>query len=317
MSYKLFKPELFKKIKFPVYSEVKQDGLYVDTIVYKDSVLYRSRSGKELNFTLPEPVERKLRELAEYPGIPYVLHGEALVIDDTRPNGVQSREIGNGYLNQYSEDIDKNLVKIVVWDIVSLEEYNKRKSNTIYDYRRHNLEYIVNYVNSSHLELGERLLVNNINDVISHFKACRKRGLEGTIVKDKNLLWEDKKVSKGIKLKNEFEAEYKVIGYIPHKKKENWIGSLLVESEDGKVSFGVGSGLTDKLRQLPFEYYKQKIISVKGNDLVQSESKDTWSVTHSRFVELREDKTKANTFDEILEQKDSIIFILEKCGESQ
>lgn len=68
MSYKLFKPELIKKLKFPAYSDVKQDGLYADVIVHKDLIIYRSRSGKELNFRLPESEERKLKELAEYPG---------------------------------------------------------------------------------------------------------------------------------------------------------------------------------------------------------------------------------------------------------
>lgn len=310
MSYMLFKPALIKKLKLPAYSDVKQDGLYADVIVHKDLVMYRSRSGKELNFRLPESEERKLKSLAEYPGESYVLHAEGLVIDDSYPNGVQPREIGNGYLNQDAENIDSNKVKLVVWDMVYYTEYLERKSQTIYDDRRKSLEDFVEFIASKHVEMIEGVVINSIDEIIEHFMACRKKGLEGTVVKSCNLLWEDKKVSQGIKLKNEFEAECRVTGYTKHKKKEGWIGSLLVESEDGKVKFGVGSGLTDKLRQVPFEEYDNKIITVKGNDLVDSEGKDTWSVFLPRFVEVRNDKTKANTFEEILESRDSIIEVL-------
>lgn len=315
MSYKLFKPELIKKLKFPAYSDVKQDGLYADVIVHKDLIIYRSRSGKELNFRLPESEERKLKELAEYPGESFVLHSEALVIDPSYPNGVQPREIGNGYLNQDPELIDSDKVKLVTWDMVTYKEYLARKSEDTYDIRREELRCLTQHLKSNHVEMIEGVVVNSISEIIDHFIACRKKGLEGTVVKSFTLLWEDKKVSQGIKIKNEFDAEFIVTGYIEHKKKPGWIGSLLVESSDGKIKFGVGSGLTDKLRKEPFENFKLKILTVKGNDIGCSESKDTWSVFLPRYVELRNDKTKANTFEECMEAKDSIIAVLKEIAE--
>lgn len=314
MSYKLFKPELIKKLKLPAYSDVKQDGLYADVIVHKDLIIYRSRSGKELNFRLPEREERKLKELAEYPGESFVLMNEALVIDPSYPNGVQPREIGNGYLNQDPELIDPEKVKLVTWDMVTYKEYLTRKSEETYDIRREELRCLTQHLKSKHVEMIEGVVVNSISEIIDHFITCRKKGLEGTVVKSFTLLWEDKKVSQGIKIKNEFDAEFLITGYLEHKKKPGWIGSFLVESSDGKIKFGVGSGLTDKLRQQPFSEFDNKILTVKGNDIVSSDSKNTWSVFLPRYVEIRNDKTKANTFEECMEAKDSIILILQEIA---
>lgn len=78
-----------------------------------------------------------------------------------------------------------------------------------------------------------------------------------------------------------------------------------------------GSGLTDAQRKL---YYKQqerligKIVTVRGNDIVSSESKDTYSIFLPRLIELREDKTIADTYEKVLESRDSIIDLLKMIG---
>jgi hypothetical protein len=75
--------------------------------------------------------------------------------------------------------------------------------------------------------------------------------------------------------------------------------------------------LTDAQRKL---YYKQqeqligKIVTVRGNDIVSSESKDTYSIFLPRLIELREDKTVADTYEKVLESRDSIIDLLKMIG---
>ena len=57
-----------------------------------------------------------------------------------------------------------------------------------------------------------------------------------------------------------------------------------------------------------------KIVTVRGNDIVSSESKETYSIFLPRLIELREDKTVADTYEKVLESRDSIIDLLKMIG---
>lgn len=315
LGYQLFSIEKIKKFKLPCYSQVKQDGLYCDLFVTSNSLFYRSRSGNELKMRLPEGVETKLMQ--NFSG--YVICCEGLVINDSLPSGVEPREIGNGYLN--SDDVDPDCVTIRMWDIVDIETYNKRKGTIKYKDRWEDaisrVKSCVGDKFSRHVSLVESVWCKTTKDIIDHFVLCRKRKLEGTVIKKPALIWKEGKTADGLKLKNEFDFEVKIVGYQAHKEKTGQIGALFVESSDGKVKFKVGTGLSDELR---IWYYKNKeqelgsIICVKGNDLTQSESKEegVWALFLPRFVEKRHDKKVANTYEEIVESMNSIIELLKQ-----
>ena len=76
----------------------------------------------------------------------------------------------------------------------------------------------------------------------------------------------------------------------------------------------VGSGLTDAQHKKFFLTQDEmigKIVTIKGNDLVTNELKqDQYSIFLPRFVEIRDDKNVADTFDKIMATKDSIIDLL-------
>ena len=55
-----------------------------------------------------------------------------------------------------------------------------------------------------------------------------------------------------------------------------------------------------------------KIITVKANDLTTSKTKDTYSLAHPRFIEVRKDKTVADSFEIVLESRDSMIDLLKR-----
>ena len=87
---------------------------------------------------------------------------------------------------------------------------------------------------------------------------------------------------------------------------------MICESECGKVKFKCGSGLKDSDRKKPFSFYEGKIITVKANDLTTSKTKDTYSLSHPRFIEVRNDKTVADSFEKVLESRDSMIDLLKR-----
>lgn len=273
-----------------------------------------SRSGKEFKFTLPSVVEYKFKSLCNEMSIysaPYVMHGEFLVLKDD--GTFEERTVGNGYLN--SDNVDPNKVCFVCWDNILLEQYNEGYSSIPYHIRDKFTSRIVGIIDSPHVQKVEQVVCNTTEELVNHFVECRSKGLEGTVVKQFEMPWKDHKTKLGLKLKNQFDCEYVVTGVQEHSKKKNQVGALFVESSCGKVKFKVGSGLTDKQRKdfwLTRDDLIGKIVTVRGNDLVSSESKDTYSIFLPRLIEVRVDKSEADDYDKVIESKDSILELLKQ-----
>lgn len=320
-SYTLFKEDLLRKFNYKgAFSDEKMDGLYADIMVWPEQVIYRSRSGKELNFRAPEEVEQRLMQAAENRGA-FVAHGEGLVIDDDDGHhGVMERAEGNGYLNQDPADIDRNLVRLVIWDIVTMEEYIARKSKTDYADRRIEADLLVQEIDRRYnfcMVTGRK--INSLKEAIDHFIEMRLQKKEGTVLKEAKMPWGDNKTKKGVKLKNEFDVDLVVVGTTPHKKDPALIGSLICQTRDGLLEVGVGSGLTDALRKKPADYFIGQIITIKANDITKSETKELQSLflprLNYKFVEIRMDKTKANSLEEVIEASDSLLDLLRAIAE--
>lgn len=319
-SYTLFKENLLRKFDYKgAFSDEKMDGLYADILVWPEQVIYRSRSGKELNFRLLKDVEDRLMAAAEERGA-FVAHGEGLVIDSRGLHGVMERAEGNGYLNQDPDDIDQNRVRVVIWDVVTMDEYVARKSKTAYTIRREEAEQLVASVDRGfHFRMVTGRKINSLKEAIDHFIEMRLQKKEGTVLKEANMLWGDNKTKKGIKLKNEFDVDLLVVGTTPHKKDPALIGSLFCQTRDGLLEVGVGSGLTDALRKKPAEYFIGQIITIKANDITKSETKELQSLflprLNYKFVEIRTDKTVANSLEEVIEASDSLLDLLRAIAE--
>lgn len=319
-SYTLFKEDLLRKFNYKgAFSDEKMDGLYADIMVWPEQVIYRSRSGKELNFRAPEEIEQRLMQAAENRGV-FVAHGEGLVIDDDSLHSVMERAEGNGYLNQDPADIDRNRVRLVIWDIVTMEEYVARKSKTDYADRRIEADLLVQEVDQPYnfrMVTGRK--INSLKEAIDHFIEMRLQKKEGTVLKEAKMPWGDNKTKKGVKLKNEFDVDLEVVATTPHKKDPSLVGALICRTRDGLLEVGVGSGLTDALRKKPADFFIGQIITIKANDITKSETKGLQSLflprLNYKFVEIRMDKTKANSLEEVIEASDSLLDLLRAIAE--
>ena len=125
-----------------------------------------------------------------------------------------------------------------------------------------------------------------------------------------------------VKLKIECSVELKVTGIEPGRTKgskyESMIGSLNVESSDGKVRFNVGSGLTDDQRASPEDAYIGKIVTVKFNDIVQNRDEpDRFALYLPRIIEVRQDRTEADSYERIVETLNAIDEIIENVFEKE
>ncbi|AEZ66353.1 hypothetical protein EXT67_21210 [Pectobacterium atrosepticum] len=323
-SYTLFKEDLLRKFNYKgAFSDEKMDGLYADIMVWPEQVIYRSRDGKELNFRAPENVERALMQAAvddDGTAKPYVAHGEGLVIDPNGLHGVMERAEGNGYLNQDPADIDRNRVRLVIWDYVTMDEYIVRKSKRPYISRRLSAQGLAAWVeDKEHMQFVKGRKINSLKEAIDHFIEVRLQKKEGTVLKEADMPWGDNKTKKGVKLKNEFDVDLEVVGTIRHKKDPALIGSLICQTRDGLLEVGVGSGLTDSLRKKPAEFFIGQIITIKANDITKSETKELQSLflprLNYKFVEIRMDKTVANSLPEVIEASDSLLGLLRAIAE--
>lgn len=319
-SYTLFKEDLLRKFNYKgAFSDEKMDGLYADIMVWPEQVIYRSRSGKELNFRAPADVEQRLMLAAQTRGS-FVAHGEGLVIDDDAPNGFMERAEGNGYLNQDPADIDRDRVCLVVWDMVTMEEYLDRKSKVQYAIRRTETAALASWVdNDKHFQMVKGRQINTLKEAIEHFIEMRLQKKEGTVLKEAAMPWGDNKTKKGVKLKNEFDVDLEVVATTPHKKDPSLVGALICRTRDGLLEVGVGSGLTDALRKKPADFFIGQVITIKANDITKSETKELQSLflprLNYKFVEIRMDKTKANSMEEVIEASDSLLDLLRAIAE--
>jgi DNA ligase-1 len=97
-------------------------------------------------------------------------------------------------------------------------------------------------------------------------------------------------------MKAELEADLRVTGFLPGTGKyEGKIGSLLVESADGKVKSAVGTGLDDEERSCDPSEFLGKIVAVKYNALITDKKTGLKSLFLPVFIEVRLDKTVADT----------------------
>jgi ATP-dependent DNA ligase len=326
--------ERFGNIRFPAFAQEKVDGVYINVVVGKE-VEFITRNGKKLvNATLKDRFDFNIKDV--------VLTGEMLVIRDGKP---LERKEGNGLINSLlkapttranreekikeSKKPEKLIlelerlelewskiassIQIVVWDMITLEEWKKGTSKTLYRKRLMDLHQLVD--RSNLIKPIDTFEVHDQSEIDSLLNEMYAQGKEGLVVKNKEMLWKDGTSTEQIKLKEIKQCELKVVDWIPGKGQFQFgIGALLCESCDGLLEVNV-SGLTVEERGLTYvdprnftrgyrridgfdpNIYIGKIITVDFNALIEDESKA--SLFLPRFVEIREDKFKADSLDTI------------------
>jgi DNA ligase-1 len=144
-------------------------------------------------------------------------------------------------------------------------------------------------------------IVYSLDEAFKHYVDMTSHGIEGTVIKNPNAIWEDKTSKDQIKLKIEAEVDLIVRGFNPgNGKNAHLFGSIAAESSDGKLRVNV-SGISDKDRERingeRDEWIDKKIITVRANSIM--ESNDIAALFLPRLVEERLDKTEADDFVKI------------------
>lgn len=279
------------KLNFPLIAQTKMDGMRFNAICENGQVSYRTRAGKELD--LFGALDDDVRRLAA--GLDCVLDGELLMV--AGHGGLfTDRKTGNGLLTKFQKgtgtaELAKR-IRAVVWDAIPLEDFSKGRCAMGYQERHKSILP----PKGAKLTVAPIYVVNSMEEAQTLYQQKLSEGEEGLVLKDPKGPWEDKRVKHQIKMKAELEADLRVTGFLPGTGKyEGKIGSLLVESADGKVKSAVGTGLDDNERSYDPSEFLGKIVAVKYNALITDKKTGQKSLFLPVFMEIREDKTVADT----------------------
>ena len=298
-----FDQKLVDKIKFPAYCQLKLDGMRFNAIIRNGTVEYRSRNGKELN--IPSKLfSDALLKLASFYGADYVFDGELLVLDSAgKP---LDRKTGNGILSKSVKgtmsDREAAMVRVTLWDAIPFTGFQAGVYKTPYNERFMELMQSVDFLKGvsaiGHLvdivwtkEVKTQLEAQNI------FEKFLAEGQEGTILKSKTNIWEDKRSKEQIKFKGELECDLVVVGWEEGTGKNvGRLGALVCESSDGLIQVNVGSGYSDEQRkEYTKKYTNGKIVTVKYNARIKDRGDGVERLFLPTFIEMREDKNEADS----------------------
>jgi ATP-dependent DNA ligase len=275
------------KIKFPCVVQTKMDGMRFNAHVQNGHVAFKSRAGKELDLARL-PIEADFQKLPDG-----VYDGELLVANC-------DRKTGNGILTKFQKGTGTPAagrdIHAMVWDVIPVADFAKGSCSVGYIQRFRILSGALKAERPTSIILVQTWLdVSSIEEVQEIYKEQLSCGEEGVILKDPQGPWEDKRVKHQVKMKAELEADLRVTGFLAGSGKyEGKIGSLLVESADGKVKSAVGTGLDDEERSCDPSEFLGKIVAIKYNALITDKKTGAKSLFLPVFVEVRDDKTTAD-----------------------
>ena len=296
-----------------VVSQLKADGRYNNANLYQDgSVENLSRSG----IAVPNNKFAKIvQTLSKYFDKGTQTHGEFLVSHNGK---ILDREIGNGIIT--------SVVKggvfgpgeepvFLVWDQIPIEESKPgNKYHTRYEDRLANLKRQCADIpeNEACIQVIETKIVYSVDEALDHFEEMLRLGLEGTVLKNPNAIWEDTTSTNQVKLKLEVDdIDLEIVKFNPgNGKNKDLYGSILCKSDDNLVEVSF-SGFKDADRK---EIASKKdeligtILTGKANAIMKPKKDgDLYSLFLPRFKCLRDDKLKADTLQEIEDKFESAI----------
>ena len=310
---------LAKKNNEPVISQVKADGTYRNAMIQDGIVELVSRQG-ELSFLKGTTF---LTELKRYPNC--VLNGEITIdgvkrteangmvssmmdiIEKAEERGVEKTEKKKIAFEKKHGSFDNALInmRFVVWDAITIEEYQDAVSSVPYIQRLDELTQMVNKLDSKMVSLVETRYITTYQEAMEHFLDTQKRGLEGTIIKSSSAGWKDGKPTYQIKLKLEMTIDLRMVGGDlgdAGTKNERLISRIHLESSCGLLKT-TASGMKEVMMKDitdNYEDYNGGVFEMRCCGLSQN-SKGEWSTQHPSINYFRNDKDTCDSLESAIE----------------
>lgn len=297
-------------------SQLKADGMFTSLNASDEMHHTASRAGTIFPNSVPfmnviNEVRSHADEVAllDFKVKECTIEGEFLIRKD---GVVLAREVSNGMLNslqQSGQELPEGSELIfLIWDIVpTVKRKYKGSFGVGYKDRFDAIQRIFSDCNL--VQPIETRFFNTYEECVEHFLEKIANKQEGTIIKHPKAIWEDGDNKLQIKMKIEAECELKIVGFNPAEpgsKYDHLFGSLQLESADGILKVGCSSGLKDSVRTELHQTGDNligQIVTVRFNDIMKPkvEGETEHSLFLPRFVELRLDKTEADSLERIFD----------------
>lgn len=297
MGCRSFSEKDLRRIVFPAYAQTKMDGSFCNIIV-GDKVEYVSRQSK------PQKMQGTLDEDFLKIDLPekYVFTGEALVWDEKREKPLP-RKLGNGILRRDDKTPDEiDRIFFVCWDCLPYKNFIEKKYDIPYTERFEKLCHYFEQSDTTKLKTVNTWVVNSYDEAMAKFQEQYELGEEGIVVKSFSQIWQDGKPSGQVKIKAEKTCELKMVAFEEGKGAYSGMcGSITCVSSDDLLSVSVKPRTPQEALELfnNQDYYMNRLLEVKFNEVIESETKDKASLYLPVFVEIRDDKIIADTYDYI------------------
>lgn len=306
-------------------AELKMDGQYLNHAVVNNSLLCTSRNGKVYDF-LGHKDDDMIRLATNVQNIDdrfesgVVFNGECLLID-TEGN-ILPRETGNGIIQKAGKDTISNSeamrVVFVLWDVLPYDAYLDGLWEVERKERRELLEDAISTLDSEYVRMIEYRVVKDIGEAFDYNTEAISRGDEGVILKCESGIWKSHTSPKQLKLKLKMQFDMRVVDYRPGEgKRSGMIGSLVLQSEDGLVEVGCGTGIKEKDHEWTFQTMMERwdeiqncITTVESTSLTVDKRTGKISLFLPVWIEFRFDKDTADTYERMLEIKNSAVHVL-------
>jgi hypothetical protein len=225
-----------------------------------------------------------------------------------------SRKEGNGVLNSILQGAEESEFedyefRYIAWDLLSLGEFETGYSGRPYEDRWDGLRTAVaSHRYNASINVVQCWKVTSVAMAKARHTSLTAAGLEGSVWKTASGVWKD--TSSGskdnVKVKVVFEAEYVIVGSFEGKgKAKGKLGGLTIATECEKLTNDVGTGFSDKQREDLWAIRDQlpgKVVTCEANDISTARGKNTYSLSLPVFIEIRHDRTIADTLERVLAQ---------------
>jgi ATP-dependent DNA ligase len=226
-------------------------------------------------------------------------------------------------LNEYIAemmDIDNRTI-VNLWDMIPLKDWDAGYCSYTYETRFKSVQTLHEQLASDIINVVPSKIVNNEQEAIEYAKAMIAQGKEGAVLKNISAVFKDGTSTEQVKLKAVLDADLICTGWYAGKEGSEFeigIGGFNMESSCGKLKVNVGSGISREQRGLEpidkndiskglkiidgfdFNQYTGKIMAIEYNELIQSEHREEYSMFLPIFIEVRNDKSEADSLERLM-----------------
>lgn len=281
----------------------KADGMFTNVNRKNGQVWLTTRQGSVIpNEGLPALVKDIEISIADNTQT----HGELTVFRD---GVLLPREEGNGILNHILSGgtlADGLAVRFDAWDQIPIDMVvPKAKYQVPYKQR---LGGIIKHVQAAGRWTSVRVISTKVvrtkAEAWERYRELLKQGREGVVCKHPDMPWIDGASKEQVKLKLAVPVELEVVGFNEGTGKfVGTLGSMVCETSCGKLRVNV-NGSTQAMRDEVWGQREEtlgKVVTVKANSIMAPEtgSGEKFSLFLPVFVELRTDKSEANSLEEV------------------